>query len=105
MSFIGRREPGLKGRLMVVFTPDRIFQGAPEWAVRLRSTRRNRKAGGKGRVPEGTPVLSEILQMIGINPGRTIKSRPCPLYGMAFFPCVLDRFSDVTVAWPGAFYR
>ena len=47
MSFIGRREPGFKGRLMVVFTPDRIFQGGPERAVRLRSTRRNRKLVGE----------------------------------------------------------
>jgi hypothetical protein len=85
---------------MVVFTPDRIFRGGPERAVRLRSTRSNRKAGGRGRVPEGPPVLPEILKMIGINPGRTIKSRPGSLHGKAFFPCVPVRFSGVIVTWP-----
>lgn len=43
----------------------------------------------------GPPVLPEILQTIGINPGRIIKSRPGSLSGEAFFPCVLDRFSGV----------
>jgi len=47
VSFIGRRETGFKGRLMVVFTPDGIFPGSPERAVRLRSTRRNRNLVGE----------------------------------------------------------
>src|SRR5208337_4497984 len=71
--------------------------GAPERAVRLRSTRRNRKLVGEVASRKARRSCPRFFVMIGINPGRTIKSRPGSLYGMAIFRCVLDRFSDVIV--------
>ena len=71
---------------MVVFTPDRIFQTGLRNGGPAPLDEEKPKAGGRGRVPEGPPVLSEIPRMIGINSGRTIKSRPGSLYAMAFFP-------------------
>jgi len=87
---------------MVVFTPDRIFCWRSGTGGPAPLDEEKPKAGWERSSPgrPASPVLSEIHQMIGINPGRIIKSRPRSPSGMAFFPGVVDRFSNVAVAWP-----
>jgi hypothetical protein len=92
VSFISR-QTGFEGRLMVVFTPDRIFEWSSGTGGPAVLDEEKPQAGGRSGVPAGPPVLSEIHPMIGINPARIIKSRPGSLSGKAFFSRVLDRLS------------
>ena len=85
---------------MVVFTPDRIFQGSSGTPGPAALDEQKPQVVERGGVPAGPLVLSEIHQTIGIDPGGIIKPRPGSLSGKALFPGVVDRVSDVAVAWP-----
>ena len=86
VSFIGRREPGFRGRLIVVFAPDRIFRGGPNG--RSGSARRGETEKQVGEVGSRKAGRSCPRFLNGRNqPGPPIKSRPGSLHGKAFFPC------------------